>query len=189
MNKSELRTHMRLQRRRLSFLVQERHGRDFLDRIIRLRAYQRCQKLACYMPVSGELDTYPLMEHALSEGRELYLPVIDTNRMWFTRWFGETLPIDRTSRIPQPLKKQRRLVNTNALDLVIVPLVSFGRDGSRLGQGGGYYDRAFWHRRFQSWRRPLLVGAAHDVQEFTHIPNDPWDIPLDGIVTNRETIL
>lgn len=129
------------------------------------------------------------MAHALDTGRAVYLPVIDGSAMWLARWYGARLPLDRASGLPQPLKRQRRLLSIRSLDLVIVPLVAFARDGRRLGQGGGYYDRMFTCHRNQFWKRPTLIGAAHDFQEYGTIPSDPWDVPLSGIVTNTETIL
>jgi len=179
---------MRKRRRSLPLDVQEHHGQAFLNNVLTTRHYQNSNALACYMPVSGELDTLPLMQYALASGREIYLPVIDNAAMWFTRWHGEELPIDRASKLPQPLKRQTRLLNVRKLDLVIVPLVAFTRDGTRLGQGGGYYDRTFAFQREQTWQRPVLVGAAHHVQETEQIPLDPWDVPLSGIITNREII-
>ena len=188
MTKSELRSHMRKRRRALSQNEQDHHGQAFLNNAVTTRLYQNSNALACYMPVFGELDTLPLMQHALASGREIYLPVINNAAMWFARWHGEELPIDQASNLPQPLKRQTRLLNVRNLDLVIVPLVAFSRNGMRLGQGGGYYDRTFSYQREQCWRRPVLIGAAHHVQETEQIPLDPWDVPLSGIITNREVI-
>ncbi len=188
MTKSELRSRMRKRRRALPVDVQNHHGQALLNNVLTTRHYQNSNALACYMPVSGELDTHPLMQHALASGREVYLPVIENTAMWFTRWYGEELPLDRASKLPQPLKRHTRLLNVRRLDVVIVPLVAFTRNGTRLGQGGGYYDRAFAFQLEQRWRRPVLVGAAHHIQETEQIPFDPWDVPLAGIITNREII-
>ncbi len=186
--KSELRSRMRKRRRALPPEVQAEHSQSFLNHVLTTRHYQNANSLACYMPVMGELDTRPLMHHALASGRAVYLPVIENSTMWFARWYGEDLPIDRASNLPQPLKRNTRLQNVRTLDLVIVPLVAFTRTLSRLGQGGGYYDRAFSYQRFQRWRRPQLIGAAHHIQESGQIPLDPWDVPLCGIITNRDII-
>jgi 5-formyltetrahydrofolate cyclo-ligase len=47
--------------------------------------------------------------------------------------------------------------------------------------GGGYYDRALQRRR----RKPVLVGAAFALQEVPAVPDLPWDVPLDLVVTER----
>lgn len=180
---------MRERRRAVSDEQHRRHAHSFLDNVLTTRQYRRSSALACYMPVSGELDTRPLMHHALTSGRHVYLPVIDGRKMWFARWHGEDLVIDRASRLPQPHKRMRRLQNLRTLDLVIVPLVAFSEKGARLGQGGGYYDRTFASHRHLNWRRPALLGAAHHFQQAQAIPEDPWDVPLSGIITNREIIV
>ncbi len=72
------------------------------------------------------------------------------------------------------------------LDALILPLLAFDTQGQRLGMGGGFYDRslaALRHRR--RWRRPRLLGVAHGFQEVSELPREPWDVPLDGIVTEQ----
>ncbi|SEJ60623.1 5-formyltetrahydrofolate cyclo-ligase [Sphingobium sp. AP50] len=68
-------------------------------------------------------------------------------------------------------------------DVIIAPLVGFDRAMNRLGQGGGYYDRAF--ARFPD---ALRVGLAWSAQEIDALPADPWDLPLDIIMTEVELI-
>ena len=63
---------------------------------------------------------------------------------------------------------------------VLLPLLGFDHQGFRLGQGGGYYDRALASLRF---RRPLLVGLAYDCQRVEVVPREAWDQPLDAVVT------
>ncbi|HAF40744.1 MAG TPA: 5-formyltetrahydrofolate cyclo-ligase [Sphingobium sp.] len=68
-------------------------------------------------------------------------------------------------------------------DVIIAPLVGFDRAMNRLGQGGGYYDRAF--ARFAD---ALRVGMAWSAQEMDAVPADPWDLPLHAILTEVELI-
>ena len=64
-------------------------------------------------------------------------------------------------------------------DIVMMPLLGFDRWGTRLGYGGGYYDRSIAALR----QRPLLVGLAFAIQEFDSIPRQDHDIALDAVVT------
>jgi 5-formyltetrahydrofolate cyclo-ligase len=72
------------------------------------------------------------------------------------------------------------------LDLLLVPLVGFDADCNRLGMGGGFYDRtlAYLTRRTH-WRRPRLVGIAHECQRVERLETGPWDVPLDAVATER----
>lgn len=70
-----------------------------------------------------------------------------------------------------------------APDVIIAPLLGFDGAMNRLGQGGGYYDRAF--ARFPD---ALRVGLAWSVQELDAVPADPWDLPLDMVLTETAII-
>ena len=65
---------------------------------------------------------------------------------------------------------------------MLLPLVAYDLSGTRLGMGGGYYDRyidALAHR-------PRLIGIAFQVQQSEDaLPCEPWDIPLDGVITEQ----
>jgi 5-formyltetrahydrofolate cyclo-ligase len=65
-------------------------------------------------------------------------------------------------------------------DTVLVPLVGFDRQLHRLGQGAGYYDRVF--KALSDARR---IGLAWSVQECADLPQDPWDVPLHAVATER----
>ena len=83
----------------------------------------------------------------------------------------------------------RELASARLLDVVFLPLVAFDRHGTRLGMGGGYYDRAFGFRRLRaSWHAPLLVGIAYASQEVQHIAPAAHDVPLDLVITERGVI-
>jgi 5-formyltetrahydrofolate cyclo-ligase len=63
-------------------------------------------------------------------------------------------------------------------------LVGFDRACHRLGMGAGFYDRslAFLQQR-RHWRRPRLIGLAHECQRVEALAPKPWDIPLDAVIT------
>lgn len=68
-------------------------------------------------------------------------------------------------------------------DAIIAPLVAFDAELMRLGQGGGYYDRAF-----ARYDKALRIGLAWSVQEMERVPADPWDVPLHAVITERSLI-
>lgn len=68
--------------------------------------------------------------------------------------------------------------------VILIPLLAFDRRGTRLGQGGGYYDRAL--ALLPDARR---VGIAWSCQEITDLPVDLWDISLHLIITEKEWIM
>ena len=66
-------------------------------------------------------------------------------------------------------------------DIVLVPLLAVDRHGTRLGQGGGHYDRTLAALRADT--AVLAVGVGWDVQVIDALPAEPWDAPLDAVAT------
>lgn len=146
----------------------------------------KAQHVLSYIPFGGELDPSKI-EAQLSA--HIYLPKITHFRLARMQFF--------------PAASRRRVnhyginepcgdvapFDVRKLDAVIMPLVAFNRNGDRLGQGAGFYDRAFAFRGFSSTStRPLLIGLAYHFQEAPELVSEAWDIPLDAIITDQELI-
>jgi 5-formyltetrahydrofolate cyclo-ligase len=101
--------------------------------------------------------------------------------MQFIRWRGGALHANRHG-IGEP--RGSTVVPPQRLQVVLLPLTGFDANGSRIGSGAGYYDRAFALRTNQCGA-PLLVGLAFEAQRTTGLPRAPHDVPLDMIVTER----
>ena len=143
-------------------------------------------RVAGYWACDGELPLHALIPLLAPE--RYALPVTQSGRrMHFAPWqTGDAL---RTNRYGIPEPDTQTVWSPEQLDVVILPLVAFNRRGDRLGMGGGYYDRAFafLHDRARG-QKPLLVGAAYAFQEVPDLSSEPWDVPLDHIVTEQELI-
>lgn len=72
-------------------------------------------------------------------------------------------------------------------DLIIIPALAASRDGSRLGQGGGWYDRALLHRAPTA--QIAAVVFDDEVMENGEIATESHDIPVDSIITPTRTIV
>jgi len=128
------------------------------------------------------------MDCAWIMGKTLYLPELGNshhNRLHFLSYApGDALMVNAFG-IPEPVLDSRRVPALMRLDLVLTPLVGFDEQGNRLGMGGGFYDRSFaFLRHRRCWRKPHLLGVAFDVQKCpAGLSRQPWDVPLDGVVT------
>ena len=71
-------------------------------------------------------------------------------------------------------------------DLIIIPALAASADGARLGQGGGWYDRALLHR--SPGVAVVSVVFDDEVLESGVIPTEAHDVPIDAIITPTRTI-
>ncbi|MFP4161846.1 MAG: 5-formyltetrahydrofolate cyclo-ligase [Ectothiorhodospira sp.] len=183
-----------LRRRRIALPPEERRALAWqvAARVRHHRLFTAARRIAFYLPDRGEVDPGPLMQAARAAGKQLYLPVLAPRHprlLWFMPWTpGERLVPNRFG-IPEPRIRTSLRLPARHLDLVIAPLVGFDRNGHRLGMGGGFYDTTFSHlNRHRRWHRPRLLGLAYGFQEVAALPHAPWDVPLDGVATERELL-
>jgi 5-formyltetrahydrofolate cyclo-ligase len=117
------------------------------------------------------------------------LPILtDSNALRFVRYDeNDELHLNKYS-IPEPVNISREIISTQ-LDMVITPLVAFDLNGYRLGAGGGYYDRTFEFLHNKNNKKPQIIGLAYSAQQAEIIPVDPWDILLNGVLTEKEFIV
>jgi 5-formyltetrahydrofolate cyclo-ligase len=155
--------------------------------------FRRARSIALYLPNDGEIDPRPLLRSAQRRGKHTYLPVLSPwprTKMVFQRIRpGERLRPNRFG-IAEPLSRLRRQRRIWTLDLVLLPLVGFDEQGGRLGMGGGFYDRSLAYRtRRTTWRKPTLLGLAHECQKVSRLEQASWDVPLQGTVTDKRWYL
>ena len=188
--KTNLRRNMRKARRSLSPARQKLHAQGLLSTIRRLHQFRRSRTIALYLPNDGEISPELVIDYCRKLGKQCFLPVlhpIKHNRLWFIEYNSDTRMRRNIYRILEPslVKVPRR--PAWAMDLVLLPLVAFDEEGGRLGMGGGYYDRTFSFK--QSWRKgrgTRLIGLAHDLQKVEQLKTESWDIPLEGVATEKQ---
>ena len=134
-----------------------------------------------YWPMAGEIDVRPLMTRLVELGFACALPVVAApgRPLDFRRWRpGQDLiegPFG--TRHPEPGEPELRP------DIVLAPLLAFDDLGTRLGWGGGYYDRTL---KALGHRGPVLaVGVAFAAQRVDAVPHAPHDRRMDWIVTEE----
>ena len=176
-----MRRRHRSARRRLSAGQQRRRAESVRRLFLASPLAWRSRRIAAYLSVDGEVNLRPLLGSLQRMGKLLALPVIARNNWmsFFSR--RPEAPLTRNRFGIEEPAPGAPWINTRSLDLVLAPLVAFDEQGNRLGMGGGFYDRHFGG--LPERLRPLLVGVAHEVQRADALPLAPWDVPLDGILT------
>lgn len=186
-----LRKELRARRNGLNPTQQEAASAWALRHLMKLPKFLRAQHVALYIAADGELNPHPIAEQLWKMGKRCYLPVLHPTQeghLWFLEYTPETQLKPNRLGIPEPDHRHTQKLAANLLDIVLLPLVGFDRQGGRLGMGGGFYDRTFaFHKGKKT--KPYLLGMAHTCQEVETLEMADWDIPLFGIVTDKELIL
>ncbi|MCF5655692.1 5-formyltetrahydrofolate cyclo-ligase [Pseudomonas poae] len=190
LSRPQLRRMLRKARRALTPSEQRQAAQGLYRQLAQHPLFRRAKHISLYLPTDGEIDPRLLLRAAQRQGKATYLPVLSAwprTKMVFQRVRpGETLRPNRF-RILEPRVNARRQRKVWALDLVLLPLVGFDDVGGRLGMGGGFYDRSLAYlARRKHWRKPTLLGLAHECQKVDRLAQASWDVPLAGTVTDRQ---
>ena len=130
----------------------------------------------------GEVDVRPLV--AALAGRGVALPVVvpgPAPRLVARRFTTEAALVAGPWGLSEPADDAPAVAPAD-IAVVVVPALALGRDGSRLGAGGGYYDA------FLPSTGALRVGVAPAACVVDALPHEPHDARLDVVVTERETV-
>ena len=144
----------------------------------------RSRIVAGYLAQGAEIDPWPLMAAFAEAGARLVLPAAHSldAPLVFRAWTEDDPLVADAAGIPAPAAEAEALQP----DLIITPLLAFDRFGSRMGQGGGHYDRTLEALRAKG---PVFaLGLAYARQQLARIPVEAHDQPLDGILTEKEYI-
>ncbi len=134
---------------------------------------------AAYHPLGSEMDPGPLVQRLRDAGLKFALPVClaPDQPLVFRLYEGPDTLVPDVIGIPGPAPNAPVIQP----DLVITPLLAFDRQGGRLGQGGGFYDRTLAALRAQ--KTVLVLGLAYAGQEVPALDLEPHDQRMDAILT------
>ena len=191
MNTGDIRQQLRAKRRALS-VKQQRVCADQLATILcKERFFLRAKRIGIYLANDGEIDPGAILATALKAGKSCFLPILHPlkkNSLYFGQYDPTTQMVPNRFGIPEPKFNSAQIAPPWSLDVILMPLVAFDREGNRMGMGGGYYDRTLAFMVEGNRLKPKLIGLAHGYQEVDNISQQSWDIPLHLIATDREII-
>ena len=188
----EIRASLKEKRASLSKDTQTKNSQNIVETVKSCEAYLDASRIGTYHSVRGEADPANLITEAKKESsnKSFYLPVLSLDKqqgLLFGQLTSNTEFKNNRFDIPEPIFKESDLVNGEHLDLVLVPLLGFDKNGNRLGMGGGFYDRCFAFKK-QKKNTTLLMGFAYDFQEIGKLTPESWDVRLDLIATETQLI-
>ena len=141
--------------------------------------YKKSQIIMLYMPLGNELDTTDIINRAFKDGKKLVFPVTDEDTGAITPCYAtEESEFEKGGfSVSEPCDKN--VANVKDIDVVIVPGIVFGENGSRIGFGKGCYDM------FLKKTTATKIGFCYENQLAEHIPGEIYDIKMDYIITEK----
>jgi 5-formyltetrahydrofolate cyclo-ligase len=130
-------------RKRLGLAALGERARQSARHLLATPELRRAATVAAYVSVATEPGTGPLLDALHASGRRVLLPLLqpDDDLDWATYDGPDALRAARRGLL-QPTGPALGLEAVATADVVVVPGLAVGRDGTRLGRGGGSYDRA-----------------------------------------------
>lgn len=173
----KLRARLREERERLPQELATRLGAQACARVLGLPCYASARHVVAYAAAPHEIDPGPVVAAALESGRAVYFPRVVGDGLEFARATPETLrPGSRGLLEPDAGES---LWPGAPGTIFIVPGLGFDERGARLGRGAGCFDRAL--PRFAG---AVRVGFAYEFQVLPFLPEAPWDVRMDTVVTD-----
>ena len=170
--KSDLRNRYRFERR-------ERYLDHSFTYLATSLEFTKATHIASYISYGDEPSTTELNAAILKNGQSLYLPRIIGDELEWVQWSGDSsqlIPSKLSKNILEPVGPA--ISEITKIELVITPALRIDRSGYRLGQGGGFYDRAL--SKLNAWS----IGLIHpDEISSEDLPRENFDIPLNAAAT------
>lgn len=136
--------------------------------------------IALYRAINGELSCDLISRYLFDQGKVVCFPRVKGETMDF--YEVEDLDRDFSAGaygVPEP-KSGTRKIYPNDIDIILVPAVAYTKDGARLGQGGGYYDR--YLNQYGAGKKPVTIGICYDFQLYSALPVEGHDYMVDHVL-------
>ncbi|MGZ8256483.1 MAG: 5-formyltetrahydrofolate cyclo-ligase [Gallionella sp.] len=163
-------------------------NQQIIQRMALMPAYQNAGVVLAYMNFGSEFGGADWAARVLAEGKRLVLPKVNRATQELDLEWGEDLAAQLEQGmwgIAEPVPAScERLGSLNAVEFATLPGLAFAKNGSRLGYGGGFYDKLLARMS----PHPVLVAPAYALQVVTEIPQQTTDVQVDWIVTEHEVI-
>jgi 5-formyltetrahydrofolate cyclo-ligase len=132
-----------------------------------------------FAAIRDEINPADLMTWLHAEGFRLALPVMvgKAKPLLMRAWTPGDAMEAAAWGIAEPLDDKPEVEP----DVVLVPLLAFDGRGSRLGYGGGFYDRTL--AKLRAKKPVIAVGLAYDEQRVDAVPVESYDQRLDWVLT------
>lgn len=151
--------------------------------ILACDAFCKAKSVMGFLAFGKELGVDAVLTAALAMGKTVAVPHIVSATSFVPVRLQNMQDFDLDRYGIRTVRPPLEELAPESLDLVLVPGVAFGKDGSRMGMGAGYYDR-FLPRAKQA----VTMGVAYDCLLQASLPTDEHDVKMQYIVSESGII-
>ena len=151
--------------------------------ILACDAFCKAKSVMGFLAFGKELGVDAVLAAALAMGKTVAVPHIVSDTSFVAVRLKNLQDFDLDRYGIRTVKPPLELIEPEELDLVLVPGVAFGRDGSRMGMGAGYYDRFL-----PKAKKALTMGVAYDCLLQESLPSDEHDVKMQLLVSESGII-
>lgn len=202
MDKKEIRKEVTEKKNTLTKEQVSEWSAQLKEQFCALDAYRKADCIYFYMTYNNEVQTVPLIEQALADGKRAAVPVMlisgktpgkdgkpkhDYMEFIYIHSMDECVP--NFMGIPEPpaeiVETDPERIAKEKDVLILMPGLAFDREGNRIGYGGGFYDKYLDAHPDTCFRK---VALGFDFQLYDSIPTEPHDEKMDLVITPSEVI-
>jgi len=180
--KLALRNRMRAVREALPESACDVRSGAITQRLFALAELERAHTVLAFASMRNEVRTQAAMQAAWVAGKRVALPRVVGDELQLHLVDSETLLVEGAFSVPEPPDTAVQ-IQPEEVDFALVPALAVDPRGYRIGYGGGYYDKLIprlGHAR--------TCAVAYDFQLISEVPELPFDVAVDLIVTDERVI-
>jgi 5-formyltetrahydrofolate cyclo-ligase len=180
--KLALRNRMRAVREALPESACDVRSGEITKRLFALAELERAHTVLAFASMRNEVRTQAAMQTAWAAGKRVALPRVVGDELQLHLFDSETLLVEGAFSVPEPPDTAAR-IQPEEVDLALVPALAVDPRGYRIGYGGGYYDKLI-----PRLGHAHTCAVAYDFQLISEVPELPFDVAVDLIVTDERVI-
>ena len=156
--------------------------------------WSRYNTVFLFLSIGLEIDTLPLLETVLRDGKKAFAPGVEAERLVFYPllsadgpWRKGRFGIREPANHSPGAGEWKPAAAGDFPALIFAPGLAFDREGNRLGRGGGYYDR-FFADLDAAGRQYNAIGLCMDFQITGRVPAGELDKKMNGLLTGTQLV-
>jgi 5-formyltetrahydrofolate cyclo-ligase len=155
---------------------------EIAKRLLALAELERAETVLAFASIRNEVRTQTSMQAAWAAGKRVALPRVVGDELQLHLVASDTVLVEGAFSVPEPPETATR-VQPDEVDFALVPALAVDPRGYRIGYGGGYYDKLI-----PRLGHACTCALAYDFQLIAEVPDLPFDVAVDLVVTDERVI-